>query len=270
MRIGSLDFDKIQGPHIMGILNTTPDSFSDGGRFLLPEAALERGLAIAREGGHLIDIGGESTRPGASYVDAEEEMRRILPAIRSLKAAGSLPISVDTYKASVAAAALEAGADMINDVTGLWGDPDMARVVGESGVPVCIMMNRRLMEPTGDIFKDLDGFFRKSLDLAEKAGIREDSIILDPGIGFGLEARESFQILHHLERLREYGMPILLGASRKRIIWQTLGVRPEEALAGTLATTALGVFKGADIIRVHDVAENVKCALVANEIRKNQ
>lgn len=270
MRIGDLEFDSQQGPYIMGILNTTPDSFSDGGRFLLTEAALERGLAIAREGGHLIDIGGESTRPGASFVEAEEEMRRILPPIRALKEAGSLPISVDTYKASVAAAALEAGADMINDVTGLWGDPDMARVVGEAGVPVCIMMNRRLMEPTGDIFRDLKAFFRKSLDLADKAGIREERIILDPGIGFGLEARESFQILHHLERLREYGRPILLGASRKRIIWQTLGVRPEEALAGTLATTALGVFKGADFIRVHDVAENVKCALVANEIRKNQ
>lgn len=270
MRIGDLEFDSQQGPYIMGILNTTPDSFSDGGRFLLTEAALERGLAIAREGGHLIDIGGESTRPGASFVEAEEEMRRILPPIRALKEAGSLPISVDTYKASVAAAALEAGADMINDVTGLWGDPDMARVVGEAGVPVCIMMNRRLMEPTGDIFRDLEAFFRKSLDLADKAGIREERIILDPGIGFGLEARESFQILHHLERLREYGRPILLGASRKRIIWQTLGVRPEEALAGTLATTALGVFKGADFIRVHDVAENVKCALVANEIRKNQ
>lgn len=270
MRIGDLEFDSQQGPYIMGILNTTPDSFSDGGRFLLTEAALERGLAIAREGGHLIDIGGESTRPGASFVEAEEEMRRILPPIRALKEAGSLPISVDTYKASVAAAALEAGADMINDVTGLWGDPDMARVVGEAGVPVCIMMNRRLMEPTGDIFRDLEAFFRKSLDLADKAGIREERIILDPGIGFGLEARESFQILHHLERLREYGRPILLGASRKRIIWQTLGVRPEEALAGTLATTALVVFKGADFIRVHDVAENVKCALVANEIRKNQ
>lgn len=270
MQIGRKRFDFEEQAYVMGILNITPDSFSDGGRFLEEEQAVARGLAIEAEGGHLIDVGGESTKPGAQFVSPEEEIKRVLGPIRALVGKVSLPISVDTYKAKVAEAVLKAGASMINDVTGFFGDKTMAKVVAEFDVPVCIMMNRRLINSSGDVLKDLDLFFQQSLDRAEKAGIKQDRIILDPGIGFGLTSEESFQLIHQLGHLKKYGMPILLGASRKRIIWQTLGVNPTEGLEGTLATTAIGIFNGANLIRVHDVQENVKCALIADKILKNR
>jgi dihydropteroate synthase len=181
-----------------------------------------------------------------------------------------IPISVDTYKGIVAEASIKAGAHMINDIMGLQGEKRLGEVVAHYGIPICIMMNRRIMETTGDILKDLDKFIMNSLDLAKGFGIKEENIIIDPGIGFGISASDSFRLINNLGVLKKFGRPILLGASRKRIVWETLNVKPKEGLSGTLATTAIGVFNGADIIRVHDVKENVDCARIAKEILNNR
>lgn len=263
-----LDFEK--NAYIMGILNITPDSFSDGGEYFNAEKALEKAREMAKDGAAIIDIGGESTRPGATYVEAEEELRRILEPIKMLSNHVDIPISVDTYKGVVAEASIKAGAHMINDIMGLQGDKRLGEVVAYYGVPVCIMMNRRIMETTGDILMDLDKFITRSMTLTKVFGIKEENIIIDPGIGFGISANESFRLISNLGILKKFGRPILLGASRKRIVWETLDVNPKEGLSGTLATTAIGVFNGADIIRVHDVKENIDCARIAKEILNNR
>ena len=263
-----LDFDK--KAYIMGILNITPDSFSDGGEYFNAENALKKALEMESEGAAIIDIGGESTRPGATFVEADEELKRIIEPIRLLSKSVNLPISVDTYKGVVAEASIKAGASMINDIMGLQGDRRLGEVVAYYKVPICVMMNRRIMETTGDILKDLDKFIIGSLKLAKEFGIKEENIIIDPGIGFGISASESFRLINNLGFLKKFGRPILLGASRKRIVWETLNVKPKEGLSGTLATTAIGVFNGADIIRVHDVKENVDCANIAREILNNK
>ena len=270
MIIGNKVFDFENMAYIMGILNITPDSFSDGGDYFDAQKALERARRMLEEGAGLIDIGGESTRPGATYVDAAEEMKRIIEPIKELSANVDLPISVDTYKGVVAEASILAGASMINDIMGLQGDKKLGEVVAHYQVPVCVMMNRRIMETTGDIMEDLDKFIKISLEKAKEFGIKDDQIILDPGIGFGISSAESFRLINNLGELKKYGYPILLGASRKRIVWETLKVKPKEGLSGTLATTAIGVFNGADIIRVHDVKENVECAKIAKEILINK
>lgn len=270
MIIGNKVFDFDKNAYIMGILNITPDSFSDGGEYFNVQKALERARVMEKEGAGLIDIGGESTRPGAIYVDADEEMKRIIIPIKQLATQVALPISVDTYKGVVAEASIIAGASMINDVMGLQGDQKLGEVVAYYQVPVCVMMNRRIMETTGDILEDLDKFLKISLKKAEEFGIKEDKIILDPGIGFGITSEESFRLINNLGILKKFGYPILLGASRKRLVWETLKVKPKEGLSGTLATTAVGVFNGADIIRVHDVKENVECAKIAKEILINK
>lgn len=270
MIIGNKNFNFDSEAYIMGILNITPDSFSDGGEYFNVQKALERAFVIKAEGAGIIDIGGESTKPGATYVDAEEEFRRLSEPIKLLKKQVDLPVSVDTYKGIVAEKVIELGADMINDVMGLQGDKRLGEAVAHYQVPVCVMMNRRIMETTGDILADLDQFLTISLNKAKEFGIHEDKIILDPGIGFGITSVESFRLIHNLDKLKKYGMPILLGASRKRIIWETLKVKPKEGLAGTLSTTAIGIFNGADIIRVHDVKENVDCAKIAKEIYLNK
>jgi dihydropteroate synthase len=263
-----LDFEK--NSYIMGILNITPDSFSDGGEYFNAEKALVKAREMVKDGAAIIDIGGESTRPGATFVEAEEELRRVLEPIKLLSNHVDIPISVDTYKGVVAEASIKAGAHMINDIMGLQGDRRLGEVVAYYGVPVCIMMNRRIMETTGDILKDLDKFITRSMELAKGFGIKEEDIIIDPGIGFGISASESFRLINNLGVLKKFGRPILLGASRKRIVWETLGVSPKEGLSGTLATTAIGVFNGADIIRVHDIKENVDCARIAKEILNNR
>lgn len=263
-----LDFDK--NAYIMGILNITPDSFSDGGEYFNMQKALEKAREMENEGAAIIDIGGESTRPGATFVEADEEIKRIIEPIKLLATNIDIPISVDTYKGIVAEASIKAGASMINDIMGLQGDKKLGQVVAYYKVPVCVMMNRRIMETTGDILMDLDKFILNSLKLAKGFGIKEENIILDPGIGFGISSNESFRLINNLNYLKKYDKPILLGASRKRIVWETLKVKPKEGLAGTLATTAIGVFNGADIIRVHDVKENVDCARLAKEILNNK
>ena len=268
MRIGGRDFDTANGVYIMGILNVTPDSFSDGGRWIRPEAALKQAERMAREGAAIIDIGGESTRPGHTPVDAAEEARRVLPVIEAVKRETGLPVSVDTYKAETARLALEAGADLINDVWGLRYDSgEMARVIAGGGAACCLMHNRR-EAAYADFMPELIADLRGTLDIADAAGIRREDIILDPGVGFGKTYGQNLTALHRISELKALGCPILLGASRKSVVGLTLGLPVEDRLAGTLATTAAGVLGGAAFIRAHDVRENLLAAEMALAIRR--
>lgn len=268
MRIGGRDFDTENGVYIMGILNVTPDSFSDGGRWIRPESALRQAERMAEEGAAIIDIGGESTRPGFTPVEAEEEAARVLPVIEAVKRETGLPVSVDTYKAETAKLALEAGADMINDVWGLKYDSGgMARVIARSGAACCLMHNRREAAYT-DFMPELIADLRGTLDIAEAAGIARERVILDPGVGFGKSYEQNLTVLHRLSELKTLGCPVLLGASRKSVVGLTLGLPADERLEGTLATTAAGVLGGAAFIRVHDVRENLLAAKMALAIRR--
>jgi dihydropteroate synthase len=264
--------------HVMGIVNVTPDSFSGDGILSLELTESEvqaRILAQARafvdEGATLIDVGGESTRPGFAPLDPQEEARRVLPAIRSL-AAGLPPeviISIDTYKAEVARQALAAGASMVNDIWGLQRDPAMAPLVAESGVPVVIMANMRETERR-EIVSDVMRFLARSIDLALAAGVAWEQIILDPGIGFGTTTEENLSLLRRLGELHALGRPILLGTSRKRTIGLILGnLPPEERVEGTAATVALGIAQGADIVRVHDVHQMMRVVKISDAIVRN-
>ena len=268
MRIGGRDFDTANGVYIMGILNVTPDSFSDGGRWIRPEAALRQAERMTKEGAAIIDIGGESTRPGHRPVDAAEEARRVLPVIEAVKRETGLPVSVDTYKHETARLALEAGADLINDVWGLRYDSgEMARVIAGGGAACCLMHNRR-EAAYADFMPELLADLRGTLDIADAAGIRREDIILDPGVGFGKTCGQNLTALHRISELKALGCPILLGASRKSVVGLTLGLPVEDRLAGTLATTAAGVLGGAAFIRAHDVRENLLAAEMALAIRR--
>lgn len=268
MRIGGRDFDTENGVYIMGILNLTPDSFSDGGRWTERDAALRQATRMASEGAAIIDLGGESTRPGHTPVGAAEEAERVLPMVEAVKRETGLPVSVDTYKYETARLALEAGADMINDVWGLKYDAgEMARVIAGSGAACCLMHNRARAEyahPMPELLHDL----RETLRIADAAGIARGKIILDPGVGFGKSYEQNLAVLNRLEELRVLGLPVLLGASRKSVVGLTLGLPVDERLEGTLATTAIGVLKGAAFIRVHDVRENLLAAKMALAIRR--
>jgi dihydropteroate synthase len=252
----------------MGILNVTPDSFSDGGRFLEPENALAQARKMVAEGADIIDIGAESTRPygGAAPVSAEEEFARLGPILPALKDLG-LPVSIDTMKSEVAAWAHDAGATIINDVWGLQRDPNMARVVSERRAPVIIMHNRESADPAIDIIADIEAFFARSLDIAARAGIARSAIVLDPGIGFGKTPQQSITAIAGLARLKSFGLPLLVGASRKRFIDAVVPSPPDRRLGGSIATHLLAAEKGADIVRVHDVAETVQALRVAAAIR---
>ena len=268
MRIGGRDFDLENEVYIMGILNVTPDSFSDGGRWIRPEAALRQAARMAAEGAAIIDIGGESTRPGHRPVDAAEEARRVLPVIEAVKRETGLPVSVDTYKHETARLALEAGADLINDVWGLKYDSgEMARVIAGSGAACCLMHNRREVD-YADFMPELISDLRGTLAAADTAGIGRERIILDPGVGFGKTYEQNLTVLHRISELKELGCPVLLGASRKSVIGLTLGLPVEQRLEGTLATTAAGVLAGAAVIRAHDVRENLLAAKMALAIRR--
>lgn len=268
MRIGGRHFDTENGVYIMGILNVTPDSFSDGGRWARRDEALRQAERMAKEGAAIIDIGGESTRPGHTPVGAEEEARRVLPVIEAVKRETGLPVSVDTYKSETARLALEAGADMINDVWGLKYDSgEMATLIAQSGVPCCLMHNRNSADYT-NFMPELISDLRGTLDIAGRAGINRENIVLDPGVGFGKTYEQNLTAIHRLKELSVLGCPILLGASRKSVIGLTLGLPTDERLEGTLATTAVGVLNGAAFIRVHDVRENLLAARMALAIRR--
>jgi dihydropteroate synthase len=254
---------------VMGVINVTPDSFSDGGHFLEPQAAIAQARRLAAEGADILDIGAESTRPygGAVRVTLEEERARLQPILSEVIALGC-PVSIDTMKASVAAWALDRGAAMANDVWGLQCDPDMARVVAERGVPVIIMHNRDAADPDIDIVADVTAFFERSLDIAERAGIMRGRIVLDPGVGFGKTPEQSVTCIARLDAWRHFGLPILVGASRKRFIHTILPSQPMERLGGSLAAHLLAVENGAAIVRVHDVAPTVQALAVAAAIRQ--
>jgi dihydropteroate synthase len=255
-------------PAVMGILNVTPDSFSDGGRFFDPRRALDHAGQMVSEGADIIDVGAESTRPygGAAPVSFAEEMRRLEPVLPGVAALG-VPVSIDTMKAKAAAWALSAGAAMVNDVWGLQGDRDMASVVAEHRVPVIVMHNREAADPALDIMAEIIGFFRRSLEIAERAGIARECIVLDPGIGFGKTAEQSLVVLSRLREFLPLGLPLLVGASRKRFIDKVSPAPPDRRLGGSLAAHLLAAEAGAGIIRVHDVAETAQALKVAAAIK---
>ena len=256
-------------PLVMGVLNVTPDSFSDGGRFLDPRAALAHARRLAAEGADILDVGAESTRPygGAVRVSLEEERARLEPVLSEVIALG-IPVSIDTLKAAIASWALDLGAAIVNDVWGLQRDADMARIVAERGAPVVIMHNRETADPAIDIVAEVTSFFRRSLDLAARAGIPRERIILDPGIGFGKTAEQSLTCIAWLDAWRGFGTPLLVGASRKRFIHSVAPSDPMERLGGSLAAHLLAVENGAAIVRVHDVAATVQALAVASAIRR--
>jgi dihydropteroate synthase len=250
---------------IMGILNITPDSFSDGGDNFNIQKALVHAQQMIKDGADIIDIGGESTRPGSEFVSEEEEIKRVVPVIKELVKITDIPISIDTYKSRVAEEAVLAGADIINDIWGLQKDKKMAETAKKYNVPVIAMHNHEGHEYSRDIMEELKSFFEKTFEIAENAGIPRENIILDPGIGFGKVYEQNIEILRRLEELAGLGR-ILLGTSRKSTLGKILDLPPKERVEGTLATTVIGIEKGADIVRVHDVLENKRCAMVADAI----
>lgn len=254
----------------MGILNVTPDSFSDGGRFENVEAARSQADALVSEGAALVDIGGESTRPGHTPVSAEEEQARILPVIRDLAPRLAVPISVDTYKASTADAALAAGARIVNDVWGLQREPDIARVAAAHGAPVMVMHNREAIDPAIDIVADMLRFFERSLDIARRAGIPDADIVLDPGIGFGKSWAQHLEALRRLPEIKALGFPVLVGVSRKSMLGRLhdAETKPVDRLIGSLSSHVLAATLGADIVRVHDVAPHVDALRVVDAVMR--
>jgi len=255
-------------PHVlvMGVLNITPDSFSDGGEFLDPAAALVQAKRLIADGADILDIGAESTRPyGATPISADEEIARLAPILAALARFG-VPISIDTMKAEVAAWALDQGAAIANDVWGLHRDPAMAQLAAARGVPVVVMHNRDEADPAIDIMQDIAAFFARSLELAAKAGLSHDRIVLDPGIGFGKTPEQSMTALARLGELARFGRPVLVGASRKRFIASVSPSEPRQRLGGSLAAHLLAVQNGARIIRAHDVFETVQALRVAAAI----
>jgi len=254
---------------VMGILNVTPDSFSDGGLFNALDAATTHAADLEAEGADILDVGGESTRPGYTPVPAEEEQARVLPLIARLAQTAKVPISIDSYKASTARRALEAGAAIVNDVWGLQRDPDMAAVVGERGVPVVVMHNRETIDPSIDIVDDIKRFFERSLRLARAAGVPDRHVILDPGIGFGKSWEQHLEALRRLPEIRALGFPVLVGVSRKSVLGRihNTAVPPRERLFGSIASHVMAIALGADIVRVHDVKPHVEACRVADAIR---
>lgn len=270
--------------YVMGIINVTPDSFSGDGLLVAgkgPEAAAIQAQQFVEDGADIIDVGGESTRPGSVPVTAEEELARVLPVIEAVRQAVTVPISVDTYRAAVAEAALVVGADWVNDVWGLRMEPKLATVIAQAGCPVVIMHNRSKPKDVwqekrlggryvgvayDDLMADIRRELEESIEIARKAGVLDEQIIIDPGIGFGKTISQNLQLLRELHRLKEMGFPILIGPSRKSFIGYTLDLPPADRLEGTAATVAIGIAQGADIIRVHDVKAMVRVARMTDKI----
>ncbi len=260
---------------VMGVLNVTPDSFSDGGKFFDVERAIEQALSMERAGADLLDVGGESTRPGAEGISTKEELARVLPVLRELRGVLKIPVSIDTQKSDVAEAALDADVQIINDTSGLKSDLRIAEVAADRGVPLILMHMRgepRTMQEGGfarDVMKDVKQGLRRSAAIARKAGVAKTQIVLDPGIGFGKSFAQNYEVLQKLPQLAKLGYPLLVGTSRKGFLGATLGrdgkpTPPEERIWGTAATVTASILNGAHIVRVHDVAEMVQVARVAD------
>ncbi len=261
----------------MGILNVTPDSFTDGGKFFTKDSAVEHGLRMAEDGADIIDVGGESTRPGSDFVEINEEIRRTIPVIEELARRTKIPISIDTYKAGVAERALDAGASIVNDISGLRFDPEMAKVVAKSGVPVIVMHIKGTpkdmqVNPVYEaLIPEIIDYLRTSMRTAVDAGVRDDRLILDPGIGFGKTFQHNLEILKNLREFTLLGKPLAVGPSRKAFLGKILNdAPPSERLEGTAAAVAVSVMNGADIVRVHDVKEMAKVARVADAIKRGR
>ena len=266
MKIGKYNFDLENDPIIMGILNVTPDSFSDGGKWDKIDAALKHTEDMIRDGAKIIDVGGESTRPGYTLISDEEEISRVVPVIEKIKENFDVPISLDTYKTNVARAGVEAGADMINDVWGLkWKDRDMADLVAKSKAAVCIMHNKDNISYSNYV-EDVLAELKESIDIAHKAGVNDSQIVVDPGVGFGKDYEQNLLIIKYVDRLKELSYPVLLGTSRKSVIGLTLDVDKDNRMAGTVATTVMGYERGCSIFRVHDVKENYEALMMAKAI----
>lgn len=265
MKIGKKEFDVKNKTYIMGILNVTPDSFSDGGKFNNLDAALYHAEEMIREGADIVDVGGESTRPGHTVISEEEEIARVTPVLEALKARFDVPLSIDTYKAPVAQAALQAGADLVNDIWGFRHDPRVARLTAQYGAACCLMHNRNeavyenFLE---DMVKDME----ICLSIAREAGVPEDKIMLDPGVGFGKTYEMNLEAINHVDILHRLDFPLLLGTSRKSVIGLTLNLPSDQRVEGTLATTVLGVLKGCAFVRVHDIKENKRAIQMTEAI----
>lgn len=255
MKIGNRDFDIDNRCYIMGILNVTPDSFSDGGRFNDLDRALRHAEQMIEEGADIVDIGGESTRPGHQVITDGEEIARVVPVIEAVKKNFDIPVSIDTYKGAVAEAALQAGADLVNDIWGFKHDERVAKLTARYGAACCLMHNRSSAE-YNDFLSEVMDDMRECVRIAKEAGVADDKIILDPGVGFGKTLEHNLIITNHLEELVGLGYPVLLGTSRKSMIGLTLELPVDERLEGTLATTVIGVMKGCAFVRVHDIKEN--------------
>ncbi|MEN8077661.1 dihydropteroate synthase [Clostridioides difficile] len=251
----------------MGILNVTPDSFSDGGKFNEIEAAVKQAKRLVLDGADIIDIGGESTRPGAEYVTEEEEIKRVVPIIQAIKKELDITISIDTYKSKTAEEAVKAGADIINDIWGAKYDENIAKVAAKYNVPIILMHNRQ-EKSYGNLMEDVVSDLQESIDIALDAGVKKENIILDPGIGFAKTYEENLAVMNNCQIIREMGYPVLLGTSRKSMIGLTLNLPVNERVEGTLATTVMGIMKGLEFVRVHDVLENKRVAVMTDAILK--
>ena len=257
MKIGNKDFDLKNHCYIMGILNVTPDSFSDGGKFNNLDAALRHTEEMIRDGADIIDVGGESTRPGHTVISEEEEIARVTPVIEAIKKNFDIPVSIDTYKGAVTLAALQAGADLVNDIWGFKHDSRVAEYTAKYGAACCLMHNRN--EAVYDDFqREFLSDLQECIAIAKNANVADDKIILDPGVGFGKTYEMNLEIIGHLEIMQQLGYPVLLGTSRKSVIGLTLDLPADERVEGTLATTVIGVMKGCSFVRVHDVKENAR------------
>ena len=265
MRIGKIDFDFKNKTYVMGILNVTPDSFSDGGKYNTLDSALKHTERMVSEGAAIIDVGGESTKPGYIPVSCEEQIARVVPVIEGIRKNFDIPVSVDTADAQVAKAALEAGCSLVNDIRSLQGDENMRSVVANAGVPCVIMHNRANMDYTdfmSDVKTDLEKYCRDAVE----AGIDREKIIIDPGVGFAKTYEQNLAVINRLEEFQSMGYPVLLGTSRKSVIGLTLDLPIYERVEGTIATTVMAVMKGAAIVRVHDVKENVRAIRMTEAI----
>ncbi len=265
MKIGNRIFDTANRTYVMGILNVTPDSFSDGGKYTETELALKKAEEMLHDGADIIDIGGESTRPGYAPVSIEEEIERVVPVIEKIKANLDVPVSLDTYKAEVAKAGMMAGADLINDIKGLQGSPEMASLIAEYKVACSIMHNREFMN-YNHFMTDVQNDLFKYIETARQAGVADDKIIIDPGVGFAKTHEQNLEIINRLEQFHCFGYPILLGTSRKSVIGLTLDLPVFERVEGTLVTTVMAVMKGCSFVRVHDIKENVRAIRMTEAI----
>lgn len=267
MKIGNKEFDLKERTYVMGILNVTPDSFSDGGKFNEIDAALKRVKEMIEEGADIIDVGGESTRPNFEVVKEEEEIKRVVPIIRAIKENFDIPVSIDTYKSKTAEAAIEAGADVINDIWGFKKDKDMAKVAAKYNVP-CILMHNRENKEYNDLMKDVVFDLVESINIALNAGVKRENIILDPGIGFAKDLNENLIVMNNLEKIKDLGYPVLLATSRKSMIGLTLDEPVDQRVEGTIATTVLGITKGCEFVRVHDIRENKRACVMTDAMLK--